>query len=112
MLTFSKAMKRIAKDKKGIFGMESATAFVIGILALVLIAVVILMVLGTINTSSVVTATNGSSTSIIKNVSSGIETLFANAGLWFTLLGVTILILIVVVVIVVLKRTQSNTTTL
>lgn len=88
--------------------MESATAFVIGILALVLIAVVILMVLGTINTTSVQTATNGSSTRIIGNVSAGVDTLFQNAGLWFTLLGVTILILIVVVVIVVLKRTQSS----
>lgn len=101
-------MKSLLKNKKGIFGMESATSFVIGILALVLIAVVVLMVLGTINTSSVQTATNSASTRIIGNVSAGVDTLFANSGLWFTLLGVTVLILIVVVVIVVLKRTQSG----
>lgn len=104
-------LTNLKKDKRGIFGLDGATSFVIGILSIVLIAVVILMVLGSINTQSVKDATGNRSTNIIGNVSAGVDSLFANAGLWFTLLGVTIMILIVVVVIAVLKRSQGGGST-
>ncbi len=101
-------LKKIKEDKKGIFGMDEATNFVIGILSLILIAVIVLVVVANVNTPSVQDATNNDSTRIISNFSQGLTQFFSGVGLWLTLLGVVIIVLIVVVVIAVLKRTQSG----
>lgn len=103
-----KSMKQMLKDKKGVFGIDSATSFIISIMILILIAVIILVVLATTNTQAVKDATGNKSTYMIGNFTDALMTFFTGVGLWFTMIGLVILVLIVVVVIAVLKRTQSG----
>lgn len=93
------------KDKKGVLGLDTAKLFVLAILALVIISVVTLIILDSLEG----TATTGSSadtysSNIINNTSLALSDFFANAGTWFTLIGVVIIILIIAVVIVVVNR--------
>jgi len=94
------------KDKRGVLGLDTATAFVIALLVLVVVAVAFIIALGALNTASVNPAGSAeanSTTQIIANATAGIEELFSSATTWFSLLAVVIIILIIVIVIVAVR---------
>ncbi len=98
--------------------MNTASAFVIGLLTLAVIGVAVLVVLGAIPTTDTPNVNEGAAACnatdrtacvstgalVSGNVSGGLTSLFTQAGTWFTLLSVTIIILIISVVIFVVRR--------
>ena len=93
-------LKSVLKNKKGVLGLDTAKLFVLAILSLVIIAVVTLIVLDSLGDATTLTE----SSEIINNTSEALADFFADAGTWFTLIGVVIIILIIAVVIVVINR--------
>lgn len=85
-------------------GLGTAQKFVVGILSLVLIGVLVLVVLGSVNTDAIKTATGQGSSYIINNTSAGLQSFFTNVPTWLVLVGVVIIILIIAAVIVVINR--------
>lgn len=88
-------------NKKGVFGMDSAKAFILAMLTIGVISFAVLIAMSQLNASSASTA---ATTNVFNNISSGVESLFSNAGTWFSLLAVVILILIISVVIFAVNR--------
>lgn len=94
-------LSKIKMDKKGIFGLESAKSFILMMLTLGVISFAVLIAMGQLNASSASTA---ATTNVFNNISGGVESLFSNAGTWFSLLAVVILILIISVIIFAVNR--------
>ncbi len=94
-------MRKLKLNKKGVLGMNTAAAFVVGLLSLAIVGIAVLITLNALNATSVATT---ETTSIVQNVSVGLTSLFTQAGTWFTLLSVVIIILIIAVVIFVVRR--------
>lgn len=88
-------------NKKGVMGLGTAQAFLIGLLALVIVGVLTLIVLDSLQTTSVGTA---ATSNIINNTSSGLNTFFTNVPTWLTLLAVVVIILIIAAVIFVINK--------
>ncbi len=87
--------KILKKDKKAVLGLDVAKLFVLAILALVIISVVTLIILDSLtDTTDLVEESE-----IVNNTSEALADFFADAGTWFTLIGVVIIILIISVVI-------------
>ena len=98
-------LKSILKEKKAVLGLDTAKLFVLAILSLVIISVVVLIVLDELNgISSSGSYTDNKTGEIVGNTSGALADFFADAGTWFTLIGVVIIILIIAVVIVVINR--------
>ncbi len=89
------------KDKRGVMGLSTAQAFVVGLLSLVIIGVLTIIVLNSLNSTSVSTT---DTTNIVNNASAGLVTFFTNTGTWLTLLSVVVIILIIAAVIVVVNK--------
>ena len=98
-------LKSILKNKKGVLGLDTAKLFVLAILSLVIVSVVVLIVLDQLrNIASSGSYTDNKTEEIVGNTSNALADFFADAGTWFTLIGVVIIILIIAVVIVVVNR--------
>src|SRR3990167_9687874 len=100
-------MKLRSLAKKSILGLNTVKAFIIVLLSLAIIGIVTLVVLGAIQNANINPAgsTNANATAtIVGNVSTGITAFFANAGTYFSLLGVVVIILIISLVVVVVNR--------
>lgn len=99
--------KLFSKDKKAVLGLDTASAFIIGILVLAVIAFAVVVALSALNNSDVLSTGSqeaNNTQSVLGNVSGGVTSLFGNASTWFSLLAVVIIILIIVLVIVAVKR--------
>ena len=96
-------MEKLLSKKRGVMGLDTAKAFVLGLLALVLIGVVFMIVLVQLGNTSIVSSDNDTQ-AIVTNATSGTSDFFSNIGVWLSLLGVVIIILIISAVIVVVNR--------
>lgn len=103
--SISEHMKRSAKDKRGVMGLSTAQGFLVGLLSLVIIGVLVIIVLNSLNSTSVAT---DQTTAIVNNASNGLGSFFGNTGTWLTLLSVVVIILIIAAVIVVVNRFGSG----
>ena len=106
-------MKSLMKDKKGVFGLSAVQAFFVMILGIGLLAYVIIIIMGTLSSSSIVatgsTAYNQTQT-ILSNVSGGVTSFFTAITPVYAILAVLVIILVLVVLIrVVQAPNQGNT---
>ena len=96
-------MRKLKTQKKGIMGLDTAKAFVVGLLSLVLIGVVTMIVLVQLGDLSIVSSDNDTQ-AVVGNATSGLSDFFSNTGVWLSLLGVVIIILIIAAVVAVVNR--------
>jgi len=87
--------------RKGQVGLDVAKAFMLGILTLGVIAFAIIIAINSLNSSTVST---NATTGILNNISSGTSSFFANAGTWFSLLAVVIILLIIAIVLIAVNK--------
>lgn len=95
------------KDKRGVLGLDTAKDFFIAILILAVIGFTVVIALSALNNSGVLTEGSleaNQSQAILLNTTGGVSTFFADAGTWFTLLSIVIIILIIAVVILAVGR--------
>lgn len=97
---------RIKKvNNRGVLGLDTAKEFVLAIMVLAVIAFATIVALSSLNNSNAVTGQAATdTTAVLQNVTAGTVTLFSNAGTWFSLLAVVIIILIIAVVIFAVNR--------
>jgi hypothetical protein len=103
------SMKKISMKKKGVFGLTSVQAFFAIILGVALLAYVIVVIMGTLNSSSILTSgtlEKNQTTNILMNVSGGISSFFASINPVYAILA----ILVIILVLVVLVRVVSGST--
>lgn len=101
--------KKIAKDKKAVFGLTSVQQFFAIILGIALLAYVIVVIMGTLATSTILsgnTVAANQTNSILNNVSSGITSFFSAINPVYAILA----ILVIILVLVVLVRVVSGST--
>ena len=98
-------LKQIKKNKRGVMGLDIARGFIGTILAVAILGMLAIIVLRTLDTTSVAT---DATRNITANVTAGLSTFFNNSGTWFSLLAIVVIILIVAVVIVVATRFGSG----
>lgn len=94
-------LKKIMRNKKGALGLDVAKSFVMALFTLSVIAFGLLIAMNSLNAS---TASTADTTSVLQNVSAGTTDLFSNAGTWFSLVAVVVIILIISVVIMSVNR--------
>lgn len=100
-------MKKLFSKKRGVMGLDTAKAFVIGLLSLVLIGVVTMIVLVQLGATSIVSADNDTQ-AVVGNATSGLSDFYSNITVWLSLLGVVIIILIIAAVVAVVNRFGSQ----
>jgi len=93
-------------SKKGQLGLDVAKSFVMALFTLSVIAFGLLIAMNSLNAS---TASTADTTSVLQNVSAGTTSLFSNAGTWFSLVAVVVIILIISVVIMSVNRFGAST---
>lgn len=104
-------MKSLMQRKRGVLGLETATAFVVALLTLLIIGFVTIIILGALDDTQVLdpgTYENNATTNILRNGSRGLSSFFSNVPTWFSLLAIVILVLIIVVVIRVVRGTGGG----
>lgn len=97
-----KTMKSLRKDKKGIFGLNAVQSFFAVILGIALLAYVIVIIMGTLQDSNIVTQSSLADNQtgyILSNVSNGITGFFTSINPVYAILAVLVIILILVVLV-------------
>lgn len=94
-------------QKKGVMGLDTAKAFVVSLLSLILIGVVTMIVLVQLGDLSIVSDDNDTQ-SVVTNATRGLSEFFSNTSVWLSLLGVVIIILIIAAVVAVVNRFGSQ----
>lgn len=97
--------KKIGMNKKGVLGMDTAKAFLLGLFTLAVVGFALIIAMNSLNDSGAGTT---DTQDILNNVSGGATDLFSNAGTWFSLIAVVVIILIISVVIVSVNRFGRN----
>lgn len=116
MKSFNKQIQKMTdkilmkNDKRGVAGLGLAKGFVIGILSIAVIIMLVLIVLGALNTQAIKDQTNNGSTYVVGNITQGILGLVSQFPTLFTILGVVMLVLLIVVIIVVMNRLGGSGT--
>ena len=108
-----KAYKQIRiADKKGQVGLDTARSVMLTLLTIGVIAFAIIVALASLNDSNALTAgsqEDNDTTAIINNITAGTRDFFGNAGTWFALLAVVVIILIIAIVIFAVNRFGGRT---
>jgi len=102
-------MEKLQIKKKGVMGLDTAKAFVVGLLSLILIGVVTMIVLVQLGDLSIVSSDNDTA-AVVSNATSGLSSFFSNVTVWLSLLGVVIIILIIAAVVAVVNRFGNTAT--
>ena len=104
-------LSQILRDKKGIFGLTAIQQFFVVILGIALLAYVIVIIMGTLQTANIVptgsTAYNQTN-SILNNVSSGVTGFFSSINPVYAILAVLVIILVLVVLVRVVSAPTSQ----
>jgi hypothetical protein len=104
-----KSLREYLDNKKAVFGLTSVQQFFAIILAIALLAYVIVVIMGTLNSSSILTAGSNEknqTTNILNNVSTGVTGFFSSINPVYAILA----ILVIILVLVVLVRVVSGST--
>jgi quinol-cytochrome oxidoreductase complex cytochrome b subunit len=110
MRSFS-ALKKIAKDKKAVFGLTSVQQFFAIILGVALLAYVIVVIMGTLQTSSILptaSLASNQTNAILANVSTGITSFFGAINPVYAILAILVIILVLVVLVRVVSGSTSS----
>ena len=99
-------------NKKGVFGLTSVQSFFAIILGVALLAYVIVIIMGTLQSANVVTANSlaaNQTNSILANVSNGVSSFFGSINPVYAILAVLVIILVLVVLVRVVSGGQGGT---
>lgn len=94
--------QKLCADKKAVFGLTSVQAFFGIILGVALLAYVIVVIMGTLASSSVLTAGTtaaNQTNAILVNVSTGITSFFSAINPVYAILAILVIILVLVVLV-------------
>lgn len=98
-------------NRKGVFGLTSVQSFFAIILGVALLAYVIVVIMGTLNSSSILPAgstAQNQTTNILNNVSSGITSFFSAITPVYAILAILVIILVLVVLVRVVTGSTSG----
>lgn len=104
-------LRKIIKDKKGVFGLTSVQQFFAIILGIALLAYVIVVIMGTLSSSSILTSgslAKNQSDAILSNVSNGITSFFGSINPVYAILAILVIILVLVVLVRVVTGSTSG----
>jgi hypothetical protein len=104
-------LKKFKKDKRGVFGLTAVQSFFAVILGIALLAYVIVVIMGTLSGSSILTANSladNQTEFILGNVSSGITGFFSAINPVYSILAVLVIILVLVVLVRVVQAPNSG----
>lgn len=107
-----KSIKSMLKDMKAIFGLNAVQSFFSVILGIALLAYVIVIIMGTLQTASIVTTGStaaNQTTAILNNVSNGITGFFSSINPVYAILAVLVIILVLVVLVRVVQTPSGST---
>jgi len=107
-------LRKIAKDKKGVFGLNAVQSFFAIILGIALLAYVIVIIMGTLSTANIVgtnTLAYNQTQSILGNVSTGVTGFFQSINPVYAILAVLVIILVLVVLVRVVQAPNSGSNT-
>ena len=107
-----KSIQEMFKKKhKGVFGLSAIQTFFVMLLGIALLAYVIVVIMGTLQNSSILTTNSvayNQSNNILGNVSSGVTSFFSSISPVFAILAVLVIILVLVVLIRVVQAPAGN----
>jgi predicted neutral ceramidase superfamily lipid hydrolase len=101
--------------KKGVFGLNAVQSFFAIILGIALLAYVIVIVMGTLQSANIVASGSNASinaNNILNNVSVGITSFFASISPVYAILAVLVIILILVVLVRVVQAPGGSSPSL
>jgi len=104
-------MSKFKNDEKGVYGLDSVTAFFSAILGLAILAFVIVIIMGSLQNSNVLTANSlaaNQTNFLLGNVSAGVTGFFSSINPVYAILAVLVIILVLVVLIKVVQPSQSG----
>ena len=109
-----KSIRQYLKEKAAVFGLTSVQSFFAIILGVALLAYVIVVIMGTLQSSSILTAGSlaaNQTSNILANVSTGITGFFSSISPVYAILAILVIILVLVVLVrVVTGSTQGGQT--
>jgi hypothetical protein len=110
-MNFKKYAKDKANRKKGVFGLNAIQQFFVILLGVALLAYVIIVIMGTLQGSSILTAGSqaaNQSNNILANVSTGITSFFSAINPVYAILAVLVIILVLVVLVRVVQAPNAG----
>ena len=96
------SLRKLAKDKKAVFGLTSVQQFFAIILGIALLGYVIVVIMGTLSDASILTAgsdADNQTKNILNNVSEGITSFFSSINPVYAILAILVIILILIVLV-------------
>jgi quinol-cytochrome oxidoreductase complex cytochrome b subunit len=105
-----RSIREMFKDKKGIFGLNAIQQFFVVILGIALLAYVIVIIMGTLQSANIVatgTLAANQTNNILANVSSGVTSFFGAINPVYAILAVLVIILVLVVLVRVVSAPTS-----
>lgn len=104
-------LKKLMKSKKGVFGLTAVQQFFAIILGIALLAYVIVVIMGTLQSSTILTTGSlaaNQTTAILGNVSSGVTGFFSSISPVYAILAVLVIILVLVVLVRVVQAPSGT----
>lgn len=100
-------------NRRGVFGLTSVQQFFAIILGVALLAYVIVVIMGTLQSSTILSPTTGGQSfnqtnNILNNVSAGITSFFSSINPVYAILAILVIILILVVLVRVVTGSTSG----
>jgi len=106
-------MRKLLKDKKGVFGLNAVQAFFATILGIALLAYVIVVIMGTLQDADILTSgslADNQSADILSNVSTGVSGFFSSINPVYAILAILVIILVLVVLVRVVQAPAGSAT--
>ena len=103
--------EKLRKDKRGVFGLTAVQQFFAIILGIALLAYVIVVIMGTLSTSSILTANSLAANQtgfILGNVSGGVTGFFSSINPVYAILAVLVINLVLVVLVRVVQAPSGT----
>jgi len=112
-MDFKKLLNKFKKDEKGVFGLNAVQQFFVIILGIALLAYVIVIIMGTLQSANILTddsLASNQTESILGNVSEGVTGFFESISPVYAILAVLVIILVLVVLVRVVQTPAGSAT--
>lgn len=113
IMSFKSLYEKLKKDVKAVFGLTAVQSFFAVILGIALLAYVIVIIMGTLQSANIVPSGSlaaNQTNSILANVSTGITSFFGAINPVYAILAVLVIILVLVVLVRVVQAPAGTAT--
>lgn len=113
MKSIAQRAKKLAMNNRGVFGLTSVQSFFAIILGVALLAYVIVVIMGTLSSSTILASgslAQNQTNVILSNVSGGIVSFFTAINPVYAILAILVIILVLVVLVRVVSGSTSGGT--